>query len=400
MTPEQFRDLLQKYYRQEMTAPELEAFIEAAGDPASQPLLEEALMTGLREGSFPVVSDKARMEDVYRRFLENSREKAKRQRRPVLVRLFTWKAAAAILVAAITTTVYYRLHHQAADAAVSVAASSAIVELPPGSDKATLTLSNGAVISLDSTGRKELAQQGNIRLLQLDSGRISYQPQTGQTAAISYNTITTPYGGQYRIILADGTQVWLNAASSLKYPTSFTGHNREVQLTGEAYFEVAARPGQPFFVQMDKDTRVAVLGTHFNISAYSDEKDQRITLTEGSIRVGAGRESRILTPGQQANIIDAAPGMERMKVAGQIDLGQVLAWKDGMFDFRDIPFDKVMNQLSRWYNIEVVYENGVPDVKFEGQLGRDVNLSRVLSFFGKIGLHYHMEGNRKLVIEK
>jgi transmembrane sensor len=276
--------------------------------------------------------------------------------------------------------------------------------VPPGGNKATLTLASGARITLDSAHSGELTRQGNMRVIQLDSGRLAYETATsGKRQATSpgtYNTITTPRGGQYRVVLADGTRVWLNAASSLQYPTAFTGKTREVILQGEAYFEVAARADQPFIVQTGKDSRIEVLGTFFNITNYPDEKNILTTLIKGAVRVDVGKESHLLSPGQQARATALPEGGTRLTITSDINPEQVMAWKDGLFDFQDMPFDRVMRQLSRWYDIDVVYEDGVPDIKFEGQLGRDVNLSRILFFFQKVGVHYHMEGTRKLVISK
>lgn len=406
MTPEQFRDLLQKFQRQEMTPPELESFLEAAAGGQYETLLEEDLTQGLKAATYPGVSSTERMEKVYQQFLEKKKpekkkEKPERNGKAALIRRFRWTAAAAILLSVVMTGVFYYRHRPAPARMDETAGLQQLApEVPPGGNKATLTLASGARITLDSAHSGELTRQGNMRVIQLDSGRLAYQPQAGASQSLEYNTITTPRGGQYRVVLADGTQVWLNAASSLQYPTAFTGNTREVILQGEAYFEVAPRADKPFIVQTGKDTRIEVLGTHFNVTNYPDEKNILTTLTQGAVRVDAGKESHLLSPGQQARATALPEGGTRLTITSDIKPEQVMAWKDGLFDFQDMPFDRVMRQLSRWYDIDVVYEDGVPDIKFEGQLGRDVNLSRILFFFQKVGVHYHMEGNRKLVISK
>lgn len=389
-----------------MTQPELESFLEAAAGGQYETLLEEDLTQGLKMAAYPGVSSAERMEKVYQQFLEKKKlekkkETPERNRKAVLIRRFQWRAAAAILLSVVMTGIFYYRHHAAQAGTYETAGlQQPAPEVPPGGNKATLILANGARITLDSAHSGELTRQGNMRVIQLDSGRLAYQPQAGASQSLVYNTITTPRGGQYRVVLADGTQVWLNAASSLQYPTAFTGKTREVILQGEAYFEVTARADKPFVVQTGKDTRIEVLGTFFNVTNYPDEKNILTTLIKGSVRVDAGKESHLLSPGQQARVTALPEGGARLTVTSDINPEQVMAWKDGLFNFQGMPFDRVMAQLSRWYDVDVVYEEGIPDIKFEGLLGRDVNLSRILFFFQKVGVHYHMEGNRKLVISK
>jgi ferric-dicitrate binding protein FerR (iron transport regulator) len=195
-------------------------------------------------------------------------------------------------------------------------------------------------------------------------------------------------------VLPDGSKVWLNAASSIRYPTAFTGSERSVEISGEVYFEISTDATKPFRVKINEQTSVDVLGTHFNVNAYPEEKAIHTTLSEGALRVNKGNQSAVMAAGEQAII---QSGIQVIKNA---NIDQALAWKEGLFNFQDMPFDEVMRQLSRWYDIDVVYENGIPDIRFEGELGRDVSLSKILFFLSKVDVHYRIEDGKKLVITR
>jgi ferric-dicitrate binding protein FerR (iron transport regulator) len=271
----------------------------------------------------------------------------------------------------------------------------------PGGNKAVLTLADGHTIVLDSAVKGDLTSQGNTKVIKLDSGLLAYRSGgtvTGKAApagAPVYNILTTPRGGQYQIVLPDGSKVWLNAASSLKFPTSFTGTDRTVTLNGEAYFEVSRRTDQPFFVRLKNDVAVEVLGTRFNINDYNDEPAVRATLLEGSIRVQRDGHSNVLRPGQQAVLgrTDAA-----ITINKDADLDEAVAWKNGMFVFNSVPLEAIMRQMERWYDVEVSYRGNVKGISFNGQISRYSNVSKMLDMLATTGeVHFIME-NKKIIV--
>jgi ferric-dicitrate binding protein FerR (iron transport regulator) len=217
--------------------------------------------------------------------------------------------------------------------------------------------------------------------------------------ALTYNTVTTPRGRQFSLVLPDGSRIWLNAASSIKFPTAFTGKERRVELAGEAYFEVAKDKNKPFFVHTD-NTETEVLGTSFNISAYNDESVVGATLIEGSIRTGLQTDRRT---GSQTERVKLVPGEQakmgvRVEVDHHADVEQVMAWKNGAFNFGNMGLKEVMRQLARWYDLDVVYEPGVKDFRFGGEMSRNVPLSSLLKGLKDMEVHFRIENDHKLVV--
>lgn len=269
-------------------------------------------------------------------------------------------------------------------------ATTAIV---PGGDKAILTLANGAKVFLDDTQHGELAAEGTVRLLQADGGQLIYRTSEAHNGqqTMAYNALTTPRGGQYRLVLDDGTKVWVNASSSIRYPISFAGEKRTVELTGEAYFEVAEDKEHPFVVIVN-GTRVEVLGTHFNVMGYPDEERTSTTLLEGSVKVVHGKQEQLLLPGQQAII------GKRIQLL-EVDPKKAIAWKEGRFNFAGEQIETIMRKISRWYNIEVVYEGNVTKEELIGTVPRSENLREVLNTLALTGLvHFKIEGRRVTVM--
>ena len=317
------------------------------------------------------------------------------------------KVAIAAAVILVISTGYYLLSDQ----------SSGQVENPgnlvqvnqdilPGGDKAVLTLADGSRILLDTAGNGTLTQQGNSRVLKLNSGQLAYNSAkdpatTAGDHEILYNTITTPRGGQFQIVLPDGSKVWLNAASSLRFPTDFVGGERLVEVTGEAYFEVAkmsspvggkGKGSMPFIVQLEDGSQIRVLGTHFNINAYADETSVNTTLLEGSVLVKKGQSIKKLVPGQQARM--SASGMD---IVNGVDLEQVVAWKNGLFNFHGASLQSAMRQLSRWYDVEVVFEKSIPDIRFGGKIQRNLKLQQIINGLEDAEVHFRIEGKKLIV---
>ncbi len=266
-------------------------------------------------------------------------------------------------------------------------------DVAPGSNKAILTLSNGTKITLDSAQVGSLAQQGNANIIKLDSGRLAYSTNSIATGEILYNSLATPRGGQYQLTLPDGTRVWLDAESSIRYPTSFAGTERKVQMTGQAYFEVAKNEQMPFIVET-VGTRTTVLGTNFNINAYANEKTIKATLLEGSIKFSFGNQERLLHPGEQAVVNNGGGAWQTRKA----DTWQAVAWKNGQFDFDDMDLPSILRQISRWYDVSVMFQSNNDSAKFGGGISRQLNLSDVLRLLDKSGIHTKLEDKQLIVL--
>lgn len=283
-------------------------------------------------------------------------------------------AAAAVLVLVVTTLFWW----QGRDA-------RPLAELPveqryqndvaPGGNKAILTLADGRRIVLD-TASGSIASEGGTTVINLQ-GQLSYEGTGGEghPSAVRYHTISTPRGGQYQVVLADGSRVWLNAASSLHFPSSFPGKDRMVELTGEGYFEVAHRAGQPFRVKAGA-AEIRVLGTHFNINSYADEPVLKTTLLEGAVKVLTDGQEALLRPGQQAQV--QRQGASALRVLPGADLEEVMAWKEGKFLFAGVRIQHIMRELARWYDVDVSYSGPISDEEFFGSISRSEHISAVL----------------------
>jgi transmembrane sensor len=332
-------------------------------------------------------------------------------KKSLLVQLTTnwrWVAAAIfiIILGSIATILFNNNKRGNAEIVETTPVKPLPADAPPGRNGAILTLASGAKVLLDSLGNGIVTTQGKTTVL-IKNGRLVYDASAKQNEVL-YNTITTPKGRQYQLVLPDGSLVWLNAASSITYPTVFAGNDRSVNLTGEAYFEVAtlrlpakgghARSGQkmPFKVIMANQAEVEVLGTHFNVNAYKDEEAVKTTLLEGKVQVSSmvNGQSSILKPGEQAIVTRDS----RLTINDNADVETVMAWKNGRFQFNRTPLPVVMRQLSRWYDMEVEYVKDTPDVVFAGKMGRDLNLSQVLNVLSKMEVNFKVDGKKLKVM--
>jgi transmembrane sensor len=269
-------------------------------------------------------------------------------------------------------------------------------EIGPGKEGAILTLDDGRTVVLDDLGNGVVANQNGTKVV-LKDGQLLYEKDGSAAAAIAYNTMTTPRGRQFQLVLPDGSKVWMNAASSIRYPLAFTGNERKVEVTGEVYFEVVKNAKMPFKVKVNDATGIEVLGTHFNINSYKNETSINTSLLEGSVRITNGPQQTILKPGQQGQVsYDVA--QSPIKVVPNVDMEKVMAWKNGVFNFQDATLEEVMRQLERWYDIEVVYAEGVPHQEFIGKMGRDLNLSEVLRGLEMNKVHFRLEEGRKVIV--
>ncbi|MDN3582471.1 FecR family protein [Mucilaginibacter flavus] len=271
----------------------------------------------------------------------------------------------------------------------------------PGSNKAILTLANGQKISLTDAQKGTVINQSGVQISKTVDGQLVYtaarddKNAANATAAVQYNSMETPRGGQYQLLLPDGTRVWLNASSLIKYPVDFnTGSERKVELSGEAYFEVAHNKSRPFRVVTSRQV-VEVLGTHFNVNAYKDEPNTKTTLLEGSVKVTGDKESAMLKPGQQANLTDG------IKVS-DVDAEEAVAWKNGYFRFDDEKLETVMRKVSRWYNVDVEYrDNEVKNYLFAALTTRFDNLSTLLKIMDQtVDANFSVEGTKIIISKK
>ncbi|MET0299757.1 MAG: FecR domain-containing protein [Flavitalea sp.] len=243
----------------------------------------------------------------------------------------------------------------------------------PGTNKAELILDDGTSVALDSLNNGRIAEQSGVQVRNVD-GKIVYTRGSKTAPIISYNTLRTPKGGFYQLTLSDGSKLWLNAASSIRYPVVFSEKERVVELNGEAYFEVAKDSKRPFTVKTD-DMDVQVLGTHFNVMAYNNESAVKATLLEGSVKIRAAGNNALLTPGQQAKLNSSNKNLE---VISNVNVEEVVAWKNGYFQFERVGTAELMRQIERWYDVEVKFDGPVQPRAFGGKIARSSNLENVL----------------------
>jgi transmembrane sensor len=368
----QYEELVRRYIEDRCTNEELEVVLDLLNKGKLQPYFEKVLQT--YEEHEPPSS-------VF------------------ILRKWKYLAAAAVITGLLTFTGlwYYKAGSQTNAATAATAAPEG--DKAPGWNHARLTLSNGHVVDLDSTSNSVLQLQNGASLVKNKTGDWSYhgQTQTGsaKTAdALTYNTLSAPRGGQFSFLLEDGTRVWLNAASSLRFPVKFSPGSREVTLTGEAYFEVARNTHAPFVVDAG-NTKIDVLGTHFNVNAYTDEPAVRTTLVEGAVRVSSHHADILLHPGEQSS---TGPDGAATTSKDPELVEAAVAWKEGYFSFGEEDIQTVMRQLCRWYNVDVRYDGAVTKATFGGDMGRDLTLLQVLKLLEKSGVHFRLDGNTITVL--
>jgi len=304
-----------------------------------------------------------------------------------------WSWAAAVIVAIAGAAIF--LHEKSTPTSQQPATAIKPLDHAPGREGAVLTLADGSQVLLDTVKNGVIALQGGARA-KVVNGVLLYE-NTG-SGEIAYNTMSTPRGRQFRLTLPDGTDVWLNAGSSIRYPTVFSGNERKVDITGEVYFEVAANSKQPFHVNVGNRTEVEVLGTSFNINSYENEGQITTTLLQGAVRVSQranAPEDVVLLPGQQA-LSATADG--QIRVNNNADLKSVMAWKRGFFNLENATLPKVMRMLERWYDVTVVYENGVPDVQFGGEISKNIPLSGIVKALREMEVNVKIEEGKKLIV--
>lgn len=302
-------------------------------------------------------------------------------------------AASVLLILSVAGGVWLWNKRPASTPALADNKQPVMHDLAPGGNKAILELADGSSIILDSASNGTLTKQGAAEISKKD-GQLAYNLAGKEQAAILFNTIKTPRGGQYQLELTDGTKVWLNAASTLRFPTAFAGSERKVELTGEAYFEVAKNTKRPFIVAVAGKASVQVLGTHFNINAYDDEATINTTLLEGKVKVSGQGDSKFIEPGQQARINTNG----QVAIHKQADIEQVMAWKNGLFHFDGDNIELIMRQLARWYDFNVTYDREVTE-KFYVKMDRNTNISNIFKILETTGgVHFRIDGKKITVM--
>jgi transmembrane sensor len=328
-------------------------------------------------------------------------------------RLLKYAAAVAIILFTIVLVKYSLNKNEFTKE--RVANVNIVHDVEPGGHKAILTLSDGSTIVLDNANNGQIAQQGQVQVLKLDNGEIQYKSFDNKRSSeqdVAFNTMATPRGGQYQLILPDGSKVWLNSESSITYPVAFAQQERKVKITGEAYFEVASDKRWPFRVEYNttghpddrsdkgsatKGIVIEVLGTHFNVNAYSSE-EAKTSLLEGSVKISpAGGRGQ--TKLDRAWILQPGQAFMNGKVV-RTNVDQDVAWKNGIFNFNNQNLTQIMNQLARWYDLEVVYPVGIPQKEYGGEIGRNLKLNQVLKGLENSGVHFELNGKRVTVTVK
>jgi len=325
--------------------------------------------------------------------IRTATEKPKRAKLFVIGRM----RAAAILIFCLGTGVaYWLLSGRDHAGERRVATVQSLAPIVPGGNKAVLTLGDGSTISLDSVKDGILAQQGSSKVVKVDAGVLAYDARNKKEDGVMFNTIATPYGGQYQVVLPDGSKVWLNAASSLRFPTVFAGAERRVELTGEGYFEIARDAAKPFVVHAGSGEDVQVLGTSFNIMAYANEGESRTTLVSGKVRVTTqGGAAAEVEPGTQAVLDHEKHGL----TVSEANVDQAIAWKNGLFRFHETGIRELMRQVERWYNVEVVYQTDGTDQDFSGIVSRSKSIGELLHTLEMTNsVHFRIEGRKIIVL--
>ena len=390
-TPEYIKDLIEKYQNGRIDTKELHLLNEWYNSFSDA---EDQLFTDSNEEKATAKRIAARISDTLLEYQRIPRIKS------FVTRKRFYVAAAAAFTILSFSLFYLFFSSSASRDQVAVQrehnTESAADEIIPGGNKALLTLSDGSAIVLDSASNGTLGKQGNIKILKLNNGLLSYtgQEKNGSANTSIFNTISTPRGGQYQVTLSDGTKVWLNAASSIRFPVSFTGAERRVSVKGEAYFEVAHDQFRPFKVELNT-SEIEVLGTHFNVNAYDDEASVKTTLLEGKVKLTAKDNASpfILLPGQQS-AIDNDGNITLQKDA---DTEEAVAWIHGNFQFKSAELQTVLRQISRWYDVDIEYKGNL-NPYFTGQLPRSESVYTVFKHLSMTGtVHFTIEGRKVIV---
>lgn len=402
--PQSIKELFRRYLRDQCSPSEVKRLLHYFDAGDNEPLLAELIRQQLEmeeEDSELTITQQNLLDKAFENIshaIATSGEGEKQPRITLIRRSWFQLAMAACFLLFVAFTVFLVLsnpRHREITAQQEQTKTEA--DVAPGRTTAILTLADGKKIVLDTTADGRLAVQGAVNV-QKQNGQITYSNTENKEGAVAaYNSITTAKGNLYSLVFADGSRVWLNAASSIRFPTFFSGRERRVELSGEGYFEVAKNPSMPFRVAIVSPSglsrEVEVLGTQFNVNAYTDEPDVKTTLLEGRIKVKQADGEQTLAPGQQALLTP-----DRILVKKDVDVTAAVAWKEGFFFFHQTDFPTLMRQVARWYDIEVEFKGSGPKDDFSGKISRDVPLSNLIKVLQLNDVHLKMEGKKIVVL--
>jgi transmembrane sensor len=401
-----YRFLLEKYLKEECTSSELKELFVLLREHGSDRIVLSNMQEDFKQ-AFKTEQDSIPEEISDRIWAKLKTEIEPVRVVPVRSPFKKWlQVAAAVIV--VTISAYLYKHYNSNEASLEPVVNKTRpvnTDITPGGNKALLTLADGKQIVLENAKSGLLAQEENTTIKKEDGDILVYNSQGTEMVQSPFNTISVPRGGHYRVVLPDGSKVWLNASSSLRFPTAFAGAERNVELRGEAYFEVEKNERMPFIVTVTNERkyegdasnnmRIQVLGTHFNVMAYEDEPNAVTTLLEGSVRVSNNVNNVLLKPGQQALSNNA----NKLRVSAGDTEGAV-AWKNGYFKFSNENIRSIMNKISRWYNVDIEYKGKVPEKNLWGTVSRFEDVSEVLKTLELTGsIHFKLEGKRLIVME-
>jgi len=406
-----FIQLLDKYLTHSITVEERKQLSQLLKDPSYHTELEAIIDQQLAGNTFEIKEDTELGRLIFEKIQtakQNSQTPVREMYVPNQVRGKFWRriavAASIIITLSFGVFLWFNKPGRQPDLVTQQDVTA------PEKSRAVITLADGKKVFLDEAANGSLANENGVNVIKLEEGKIVYDGSqlATQSAQLIYNTLSNPRGSKViDMTLADGSRVWLNAGSSVTYPVAFIGNERKVSINGEAYFEIAkvsspkggGREGasKPFIVSKG-DMQITVLGTHFNVNAYDDEIDIKVTLLEGSVKVSSSGQVVTIKPGQQARILSGAEGRNQQPAtSNQVDLDQVMAWKNGLFSFSNADIQTVMRQVGRWYNLDISYEGGVPKVAFSGEIDRQLTLNQLFSILSETRINYRIEGNRLII---
>lgn len=391
-TTNQIQLLLDKCAENTATEAEWQELQTLLDEPAEKGL--NSLLKGYWNERKPVFSEEeleglaqSVMADIRQRFPEPEKKERK-----FLTMKFWWAAASVILIMCVAT--WYLIKQPEAPSPATVAS---VPELLPASDGPVLTLANGKLLVLDSMSNGVIANEQGAAINWVD-GKVVYKPATSDNQNLIYNKMITPKGRQFQLVLPDGSVAWLNAESSIEFPTVFSGKFRDVSITGEVFFEVAKKSVAPFRVNIGKLAQIQVLGTSFNVNAYANESQIEATLLTGSVRLVTAAKSAgvVLSPGEQALLI-TGQSTSAWKIERNVDTDRIMAWKKGIFNFEGLRLQDILRQMERWYEFAVVYKNAPSDTVYRGGIDRNVKFSEILDVFREMGVRFDWNGKTLIV---
>lgn len=394
--------LFKKYYNKTASQQEIRELFELLKSSSDDELTELMRKEWEDQQNEDPIFSLEMSENILKNILSAVEDEKAQTEDSVFIRNFTWPifykslSAAAAIIILLGIGLYFRFSLNP-NPGTQIASVQINQDALPVVNKAILILGNGQKIILDSLSNGPIAKTENFEVNKTENGQLVYHAfDKNHKNALSedFNTLITPRGGEYRVTLPDGSKVWLNATSSIKFPGVFKGNIREVELNGEAYFEIAKNSAMPFRVKSN-GAQIEVIGTHFNVKAYGNEKLMKTTLVEGSIKITAGSSSHLLKPGQQAILTKG-----EMRVLDNVDIEEQVAWKNGLFLFKDTSIEDVMSQVASWYDLNVIFEGKIPKKYLTGKVSRSVNASEFMNLLKYAGVKFKIKEKNIIITNK